>query len=1492
MKQSTLARLLALVLALVMVIGIIPLSSLAAVTIPSDMTLVSQKETALAPGVTETEITVLDKNGDRVRMFVVNANVASNSDVQVKANYQNNDNTGVWGKATVVEQANAATAKRGYNVVASINASYYNVSTGQPTGGFAMEGININGDSMGNSYPFFAVLKDGTAMIGQKGTFSQYSADIVEAIGGWTMLVWDGEVVATNDTNKYPRSTVGVTAEGDVVLMQADGNQKPFSAGLTLVEQAKVMKELGCVAAVELDGGGSSTYAAKLEGTDEIVVRNSCCDGTVRSVSNTLMVISTAVADGVFDHANLSTEYVYHAPYSQVEVTVYGADKGGYPAEIPANATWTLSDDSFGTIVDGVFTSNGKTGTVTASMMVDGVAVGTLDMNVVHPNEIAFQAEEKMIPYGRPSDFTVDAWYNDAEVYVEPQVFDFVCTAGTMNGFVYTAPAEDAGATATVTVSYKYDTTVPSDTISIEFGKGSDVLFDFEDGIDGWGTYFDLKEAAANGEYTGGFSVNHQGENANTGNLIEYGTHENVFLATKENGGKVHSGDSALGYTMDYRYSIYHGNWLYAYLYFWGEPITLRDTENGVAGTRLGMWMYIPEEAVGSCARFCYVKKDANGNLGIGYLYLTYQYVEKGFSKLTSDKIPEAGWAYVYVDMSQMSDTFVSTSYYKDEAGNLTGAANGNYAPGFIQFIKSSSAVGAEKVTFYIDDITLDYSDAVDDRDMPIISDPLVLDDQNSYAIDGSEISFYEISVTASAVEDTTHGNNYTGLNTNTAQVYVDGQKVPTTFSAGKISASGIKLADGVHDITFEIADKQGNYTKLTRQLVVNAGTDYPCLTLSGAATGVDANGNVYTGGQYNISLTTDKVEAIDNVEFQLWLNSASKWALEHMTVLHGFEASYELDELSCMATIKLKRVASDATGDATLITIPVYAWSWDAELGVFDASYQWNNIGCAPQIDISYKVKYGTVGYTEDYLVSDTKYFAGFSTARVDVDTELNSSIANLKNTIGEWHYHTEVALDDVAATCTEDGYTGRTACSVCNSVLNWGTTLVAPGHDYKVADGQIACDCGEVKKVSGLVSDNGKLYYAINGALQSGWIFDGENYYFFNRGAFDARDGYVNIDGHYYTFEDHKLVRGDLFETEKGLRYYWAGNPVPDGWAEIDGATYYFYGGYAYTGVNWVETSRYSGDIRYYLFGEDGILIRMLDGIYEGIYYQQGKKIPYLGLVEVDGAFYYVNDGAKIVKNMNKYVATTNGLTFADGTPIAKGYYNFDENGKMIVLNGLVDGVYYENSKPVWYKGLIEHEGDFYYVNDYGKVVTNIKRYVSNTNDLTFADGTPIAKGYYEFDENGKMIVLNGVVDGVYYENSKVVWYKGLVEQDGAFYYVNDYGKVVTNTKKYVSNTNDLAFADGTPIAKGYYEFDENGKMIVLNGVVDGVYYENSKVIWYKGLVEQDGDFYYVNDGGKVVTSIRRYVSNTNGLTFADGTPIAKGYYEFDENGKMILN
>ena len=83
----------------------------------------------------------------------------------------------------------------------------------------------------------------------------------------------------------------------------------------------------------------------------------------------------------------------------------------------------------------------------------------------------------------------------------------------------------------------------------------------------------------------------------------------------------------------------------------------------------------------------------------------------------------------------------------------------------------------------------------------------------------------------------------------------------------------------------------------------------------------------------------------------------------------------------------------------------------------------------------------------------------------------------------------------------------------------------------------------------------------------------------------------------------------------------------------------------------------------------------------------------------------------------------------------------------------------------------------------------------------------------------------------------------------------------------------------------------FDAEGKMSVLNGLVDGVYYENGKTVTYKGLVEIDGEFYYISDHAKPVCGKVYYITNTNNLTWANGTPITKGYYTFDANGIMQL-
>ncbi len=1475
-------RIFSILLVAVMLLAAFPVGVFA--TESTDLiTVASTKTSALAPGVTEQEVIAYDADGKRIVYYVVTAQTATTDTVEVKANYQNNDNSGTWGKATVIEQANAATEKRGYNVVATTNAAYYNVSTGQPTGAFVMEGVNINGNSTGNSYPFFAIMKDGTAMIGEKGTFSQYSDQIQEAVGGWNMLVWDGKSVATNNTSKYPRSTVGITAEGDVILMVADGNMGSYSIGLTYAEQAQIMLNLGCVAAVELDGGGSATYAAKLEGTDEVVLRSTPCDGTIRSVSNSIMVISTAVPDGTFDHANLSVDYSYYVPNSVVKINAIGADASGAKADIPENITWTLSDDSFGTIEDGVFTSNGKTGTVTAQMNYDNEIVGSVDIVLAHPDEISFAADAKTVPYGKNSDFTVTAMYNGVEMYATADAFTFTATVGSMNGFVYTAPTDETIKTATVTAEYKY-ATMDAIEVAVTFGKGSVVLEDFESGdASDWGTYYDMVAAAEAGIYTGGYTNVYSSSAAS--NYVDSGCKENVFLASAEDGYPVRSGKYSLAYTLDYTQSTSHANWQYAYLYYLGDLMTYRDVENGINGTRIGMWMYIPEEAVGMCARLSYTYKTSSGTLGVAYLYFTYQYVSKGFAKLTSEKIPEAGWAYVYCDLDDISETYVTSAYYKDENGNLTRDASTNYAPAFIQFIVSSSAIGAEKCTFYIDDITLDYSDVVDDRDAPVISNPKALDDLYSYDM-GTTLDFNTVSFTADVAEDTSHGTNYTGLNTETAQIYVDGQKVTTTYSSGKIAATGVVLANGVHDISFEIADNQGNYTKVTKQITINANSDYAKVWVEGDAIGVNNNKHLYTGGQYNLLLKTDNVDAISTVTTQIWLNSASKWALEHMSVLYGFEVSYKLDDLSCIATVTVKRTGDvDATGEQTLVTIPVYAWSWDESNDV-TATYQWKTNGCAPQVTVSYDVKYGAVTYTDDYAVKTVNYVAGFGGARVDVETELNSSIANLKNSIGEWHYHTEGEKCSEESECTVDGYTDRVCCTVCGSVIDWGTVEKAEGHKYGSVDGILECTgCEKVYNgvyegcyyidgvlangwvdetyyyvngialtgahvidgalcvfgddgvydadavYTGFAYDGDDLYYAILSTFKSGWIYeDGDNYYF-DSTTYKAVNGAQTIDGHTCMFEDYKLVRGHLVTDSVGTLYWWAGTYVSGEWVEIDGDTYYFGSDhYMYVGIRSVRVNHFIQDgADWYDFGDDGKLV--------------GKLSNYTGILSENGKYFYAVNGS------NYYGGLLHLDTDGDGEPDA-----------------------------------------YYYARSYGQIVTNATYWVTKTNDL-------LPAGWYEFGEDGKMVVeteepeekLNGIVevDGVkYYYVDGVKTYGGLMLIDGDYYYAKSNGQIVTG-KYWVTKTNDLVKA-------GWYEFGEDGKMVVeteepeekLNGIVevDGVkYYYVDGVKTYGGLMLIDGDYYYAKSNGQIVTG-KYWVTKTNDLLKA-------GWYEFGEDGKMIV-
>jgi len=96
--------------------------------------------------------------------------------------------------------------------------------------------------------------------------------DLLIGIGGAPTLVKNGQVHVTYDQeimwgsgvgydDRDPRTAVGYTTDNHVIMITADGRQTG-SEGVGLPELAQIMIDLGCIEAMNLDGGGSTQMAA------------------------------------------------------------------------------------------------------------------------------------------------------------------------------------------------------------------------------------------------------------------------------------------------------------------------------------------------------------------------------------------------------------------------------------------------------------------------------------------------------------------------------------------------------------------------------------------------------------------------------------------------------------------------------------------------------------------------------------------------------------------------------------------------------------------------------------------------------------------------------------------------------------------------------------------------------------------------------------------------------------------------------------------------------------------------------------------------------------------------------------------------------------------------------------------------------------------------------------------------------------------------------
>lgn len=511
-------RVLTALLALCMAVSLLPVHALA-VDVAAGSGLdtlgirqISEKKYAVTPDVTEYEWILNNASLTQQMMgHVMEVKVGTGSTASLALGYSDYNIETIqsgrnWAMLETTKQAQSMQTRRGENVVGAINAGGYDMSNGRPSGAFVMNGVAINRATATT----FWVDMDGKAHITDAQTCNDAldAGNVREAVAGFGDIFENGHARSGLDnTTRASRTAIGIKADGTVVMLMVDGRQAPYSVGMTMAEVAASMEALGCEEAVNLDGGGSSTFATQREGEPEnettagLTLRCRPSDGYERKVSNTIMVLSNAQPTGTFDHAVLTPNNEVYTPGSTVQFKAAGVDAAGGRADIPAGAAWTVLSGG-GTINEttGLYTAGDTCGEVTVGLQVNGKIVGQTAIQIQWPDKLGFTNTSVSIDFGETSDLTFKPTWQGREVRYKDGDFAWSIDENdlsykhTVKLEQYYTPFWQAAAARWAQLSfpltgaektgdelhllYRYDSDVLYDSVYIESGRTTKTLAD------------------------------------------------------------------------------------------------------------------------------------------------------------------------------------------------------------------------------------------------------------------------------------------------------------------------------------------------------------------------------------------------------------------------------------------------------------------------------------------------------------------------------------------------------------------------------------------------------------------------------------------------------------------------------------------------------------------------------------------------------------------------------------------------------------------------------------------------------------------------------------------------------------------------------------------------------------------------------------------------------------------------------------------------------
>ena len=303
--------------------------------------------------------------------------------------------------------------------------------------------------------------------------------DVVYAVGALYSLVQDGAVVSGLPSGTNPRTAVGVTADGSVVFYTIDGRRSGHSIGASLTQVAQRMIELGCVSAIGLDGGGSTTITVTAPDDTTAATINRPSDGSERSVTNHLFLVASSEPSGQLSHFYVQADNDYVLAGSKVGISAAAVDTNFIPME----GDYDL-EASAGEMDGSILTTPSSGGDITVTAAYRGREGSTTVHAIANPTDVAIRNSSNTIittlnaTVGSTTQLTGSAAYNHISLKADPEAFQWSVSGniGTVDAHgVFTATAPGTG-TITATAGSR------SATVQVTVSSAAlQTLEDFED---------------------------------------------------------------------------------------------------------------------------------------------------------------------------------------------------------------------------------------------------------------------------------------------------------------------------------------------------------------------------------------------------------------------------------------------------------------------------------------------------------------------------------------------------------------------------------------------------------------------------------------------------------------------------------------------------------------------------------------------------------------------------------------------------------------------------------------------------------------------------------------------------------------------------------------------------------------------------------------------------------------------------------------------------